>query len=244
MSNNKSQWQNAEVANTFLKGVRGAMPGADLQLAVLARIAQLWAPAAGRFLDLGCGDGILGCVLLDALPQSQGIFADFSEPMLQAARAALGSQPRAAVVKADFSTPAWRESVAAHAPFDLVVSGYAIHHQPDERKKSLYAEIYDLLSAGGVFLNLEHVSSASKAGEHLFDEFFIDNLHAFHRRSDTLKTRQEVADTFYNRPDKKENLLAPLDLQCQWLNEIGFVDVDCFFKVFELALFGGRKNTT
>lgn len=243
MSNNDSQWQNAEVANTFLKGVRGAMPGADLQLAVLRRIAQLWAPAARRILDLGCGDGILGRVLLDALPEAQAVFADFSEPMLQAARAALGSHPRAAVVRADFSTPAWREAVAAHAPFDLVVSGYAIHHQPDERKKSLYAEIYGLLSPGGVFLNLEHVSSTSKAGERLFDEFFIDNLQAFHRRADAQKTRQEVADTFYNRPDKKENILAPLDVQCRWLSEIGFEDVDCYFKVFELALFGGRKKS-
>jgi hypothetical protein len=25
------------------------------------------------------------------------------------------------------------------------------------------------------------------------------------------------------------------------LRDIGFVDVDCYFKVFELAVFGGRK---
>jgi hypothetical protein len=29
--------------------------------------------------------------------------------------------------------------------------------------------------------------------------------------------------------------------QCRWLKEIGFVEVDCWFKVLELALFGGRK---
>jgi hypothetical protein len=39
----------------------------------------------------------------------------------------------------------------------------------------------------------------------------------------------------------KEYILAPVDLQCAWLRLIGFQDVDCFFKVFELALFGGRK---
>ena len=26
-----------------------------------------------------------------------------------------------------------------------------------------------------------------------------------------------------------------------WLRQIGFQDVDCYFKAFELALFGGRK---
>ena len=41
--------------------------------------------------------------------------------------------------------------------------------------------------------------------------------------------------------DKKENKPASVEMQCQWLRGIGFQDVDCFFKTFELALFGGRK---
>ena len=41
--------------------------------------------------------------------------------------------------------------------------------------------------------------------------------------------------------DKKENIPAPVESQCQWLRETGFQEVDCFFKTFELALFGGRK---
>jgi hypothetical protein len=45
----------------------------------------------------------------------------------------------------------------------------------------------------------------------------------------------------YHRPDKTENILTPVELQCQWLGEIGFQGVDCFFKRFQLALFGGKK---
>ena len=49
---------------------------------------------------------------------------------------------------------------------------------------------------------------------------------------------------FYKkRPDKKENILARVEMQCDWIREIGYSDVDCFFKVFELALFGGRKTS-
>jgi tRNA (cmo5U34)-methyltransferase len=241
MTENKSQWQSKEVATAFLNGVRGAMPGADLQLAVLSRIAQLWFPRPVRLLDLGCGDGILGRLLLETFPKVQAVFADFSDPMLEAVRAKLGDNPRATVIKTDFSSRDWLETVKPYAPFDLIVSGYAIHHQPDARKKSLYTELYYLLSPRGVFLNLEHVSSLSKAGERLFDEFFVDHLHDYHHSVDKEKTRQEIADTYYNRPDKIENILAPVDLQCQWLREIGYEDVDCFFKVFELALFGGRR---
>jgi hypothetical protein len=32
-----------------------------------------------------------------------------------------------------------------------------------------------------------------------------------------------------------------MEVQCRWPQEIGFEDVDCFLKVFQLALFGGKK---
>jgi len=242
MSANKSSWQTKELAAAFLDGVRGAIPGADLQLAVIRRIAELWSPAPARILDLGCGDGILGRLLLEAYPGATAVFADFSEPMLDAARAKLGDDPRARVTKVDFSSPGWQEGTASGAPFDIVVSGFAIHHRPDEEKRRIYSEIFEILSPGGIFLNLEHVASLSPAGEQLFDEFFVDHLHRFHRAADPHKSRQEISETYYKRSDKKENILCGLDVQCQWLREIGFRDVDCFFKVFELALFGGRKS--
>ena len=37
------------------------------------------------------------------------------------------------------------------------------------------------------------------------------------------------------------NILAPVEVQCQWLREIGFTDVDCYLKMFEVAVFGGRR---
>ena len=144
-------------------------------------------------------------------------------------------------VKADFSSPDWRARLGEAAAFDLVVSGFSIHHQPDERKRALYAEIFGLLRQEGVFLNLEHVSSAPEGTEALFDDYFIDYLYAFHSRSNPEASRRQIAETYYARPDKSDNILAPVDVQCEWLRDVGFADVDCFFKVFELALFGGRK---
>ena len=114
-------------------------------------------------------------------------------------------------------------------------------HLPDDRKKTLYSEIYELLSEGGVFLNLEHVASETPAGVELFDQYFIDHLFDFHSKSDPAVERSGISNSYYSRPDKNENILALVDEQCEWLRDIGFEDVDCFFKVFELALFGGRK---
>jgi len=237
-----SEWQTKQMAELFLRDVRGAIPGAKLQLAVLSHIVKHWRPAPSRILDLGCGDGILGRALSEVFPAAHVVFADFSDPMLDAARKILGEKPRATVVKADFSTERWLDAVGREPPFDVVVSGLAIHHQPNARKKKLYAEVYGLLAPSGVFLNLDHVASRSAAGKELFDDFFIDHLCDFHRSAGGTLTREGVASAYYNRPDKKENIFAGVEDQCNWLRRIGFTDVDCFLKVFELALFGGRKT--
>jgi SAM-dependent methyltransferase len=241
MTESKSQWQTEELATAFLQGVRSAIPGAELQLEVMGKIVERWVPRPSRILDVGCGDGILGRMLLGAFPTAHVTFSDFSDPMIEAVRAKLANSSRATVLKADFSDPSWLDAVGDKGPFDVVVSGLAIHHQADGRKKALYAEIHDILSPGGVFQNLEHVASATRAGEELFDGLFVDHLLRFHKSMKPGTTRQEIEAAYYNRPDKKENILAPLDVQCEWLRQIGFQDVDCFFKVFELALFGGRK---
>jgi len=238
----KSKWQTKKLTHTFLEGVRGAIPGADLQLAVIGKIADRWCVTPKRILDLGCGNGILGQFLLARFLSANGLFLDFSDPMLDAARKNVGSLPNATVAKADFASPRWHDVARPHGPFDIVVSGFAIHHLPDKRKRDLYIEVFSLLTPGGIFLNLEHVSSATEAGQELFEDFFVDHLYDFHSRSDADVNRKTIADEYYNRTDKKENILAPVQDQCDWLRQIGFADVDCFFKVFELALFGGRKS--
>ncbi len=241
MSEHHSTWQSRELTQAFLEGVRGAIPGATLQMEVLGKIVDLWHPQPSRILDLGCGDGVLGRMLLDRYPTAHLFFADFSEPMLEALRKQIGTTQRATVINVDFATPTWVKALADAMPLDVVVSGFSIHHQPHHRKRELYAEIYGLLSEGGVFLNLEHVSSATPSGEALFDSFFVDHLVRFHSNASPSQTRPEIETTYFQRPDKKENILAPVEAQCQWLRQIGLLDVDCFFKLFELALFGGRK---
>jgi hypothetical protein len=55
------------------------------------------------------------------------------------------------------------------------------------------------------------------------------------------ETREQIANDYVRRPDKAANILASVEEQCAWLRELGFADVDCYFKVFELAVFGGRR---
>ncbi len=233
-------WQRPDLAKLFLEGVRDAIPLAAEQIDVLLRIVRHAAPTVERLLDLGCGDGILGRTVLTEYPRATGVFLDFSPTMIEAAQQKADPQ-RSVFVVEDLGTNRWTRSVADRAPFDLVVSGLAIHHLPDPRKRELYAEIFELLKPGGLFLNLEHVAATSAWANQAFDDLFIDSLWSFRQKRGETMSREEVATAWYHRPDKSENILVPVEAQCEWLQEIGFVDADCFFKVFQLALFGGRK---
>jgi ubiquinone/menaquinone biosynthesis C-methylase UbiE len=242
MNQNYQVWKTQQLSRNFLEGVRGAIPLASEQIDVLLRIIKNFAGDVHNFLDLGCGDGILARAIASIYPDSQGVLLDLSETMIQSAQEKNASvQCNFVYLQEDFGQSTWVKKVEKYAPFEVIVSGFSIHHQCDERKQGIYAEIYDLLSSGGVFLNLEHVSSMSSRGEKLFDELFVDSLYTYHKSLGSQESRSEIDHKYYNRPDKKANILAPVELQCLWLKDIGFSDVDCFFKIFEIALFGGIK---
>ncbi len=175
-----------------------------------AALLDLLPSRLSRVLDLGTGDGRLIALIRDARSGVEAVGVDFSPPMLAAARERFDGA--AWIVEHDLATP-----LPDLGRFDAVVSSLAIHHLPDERKRSLYAEVFELLDPGGVFLNLEHVASATPA------------LHA------------EFLDLFDADDDPSDQLVL-VEHQCEWLREIGFDDVDCLWKWRELALIHARKR--
>jgi trans-aconitate methyltransferase len=231
-------WQHPELVRTFINEVRGGVPYAADQIAVMLRVIAAGGRPVRRIADLGCGSGVIARAILAEHPAAQAVLVDFSEPMMEAARAAL---PEPAFAVADLADPGWVESVRGQAPLDVVASSYAIHHLSDARKRALYGEIFALLAPGGVFVNVEHVASRTARVEALSDALMIDSIHAFQRGKGAAATREQVARDFVHRPDKAANILAAVEDQCDWLRAIGFADVDCFFKVFELAVFGGWR---
>lgn len=128
----------------------------------------------------------------------------------------------------------------SQAPFDVIVSGYAVHHLADQRKQELYREIFGLLAPGGLF-NTEHVSSNTSWVESISDNLHVDSVYTFHVRKGSRKTWEEIANEYVHRPDQQGNILTPVEAQCDWLRGCGFQDVDCYFKIFERAVFGGRR---
>jgi tRNA (cmo5U34)-methyltransferase len=82
--------------------------------------------------------------------------------------------------------------------FDAIVSSFCIHHLNDARKQGLYCEIFEALEAGGIFCNLEHVTSPTP------------DLHAAFYAATQTPLKQEDSS----------NQCASVELQLEWLRRI------------------------
>ena len=83
----------------------------------------------------------------------------------------------------------------------------------------MYQEVWSILETGGVFCNLEHVASP------------------------TPRAHRRFLDAMGITPEQEDpsNKLLDMESQLRWLCEIGFSDVDCYWKWRELALLVGYK---
>ena len=177
-----------------------------------AALLELLPVGAPRILDLGTGAGRLVALVKRVRPAAQFVALDFSATMLEAARAAFAGDGNVSIVRHDFD-----ERLSPMGTFDAVISSFAIHHLVHERKRTLYAEIFEIIKPGGVFCNLEHVASP------------------------TARVHETFLEAIGWPDEDPSNKLLDLETQLRWLREIGFVDVDCYWKWRELALFAGTK---
>ncbi|MGD6851864.1 MAG: class I SAM-dependent methyltransferase [Candidatus Bathyarchaeia archaeon] len=208
----QSEWQTKKHALRYLSRAHKLPHRTEGEKVLLDQIPQ----GAERVLDLGSGDGRLLSLVMAGNPSiKEGVALDFSDPMITRAKTRFQDDKRVRIVKHDFSLPLPEELGC----FDAVVSSLAIHHLTDERKRQLYTEVFCHLNPGGVFCNLEHVSSPT---ERLHRKFFL-----------------AIGQLPQN--EDPSNKLLDVETQLRWLGEIGFLDVDCYWKWLEVALLVGVK---
>jgi len=209
-STRASTWRDADKVEEYVERIGRV----EARAAGERELAEALPRDVTRVLDLGCGDGRLMALVLEARPGVRELVGlDNSPPMIERALARFANERRVAVVAHDL-----RESLPDLGVFDVVVSGFAIHHLAHERKQRLFCEAADVLRPGGVFVNLEVVECATPA----------------------------LQAEFYERIGRPggdpEDVLAEVEPQLEWMRAAGLDDVDCYWRWRGFALLVGRAT--
>ena len=194
-----------------------------------------------RFIDLGCGDGNLTKIILNHYPKSNGVLIDWDIEVLKKAKRGLKIHDKQLkFLVTDLNKSKWVERVREVGSFNLIVSSCCIPMLTDKHKQKLYKEIFSVLQSGGLFINLAGEAPSSKWKSIVYGAIRQNNGWSLCRRDGGRRTRQFIP--ILKRTSYRRGRQADVEVQCDWLRSIGFKDVDCYFKAFELVVFGGRKG--
>jgi tRNA (cmo5U34)-methyltransferase len=231
---NAAIWQSEEIAASWAAEAGRHEHAHAGPLRFLAGLLPFGEQDPVTVLDLGAGTGAASRAVLGRYPRAVAILADFS-----AAMRGLGEQEMAPFagryryVEFDMSAGGWPAEIPAAV--DAAVTSLCVHHLPDDRKQSLFAEIFARLAPGGWYLNYDPVRTddpvVAATWERVADR---DDPAAAARRQQ--RTPQEQA-----RWDNHVRHLSPLPPQLDYLRSAGFHGVDVYWKRLDYVIFGGVK---
>ena len=179
-----------------------------------------------KILDLGAGTGLLTSYLHNKYPLGDFVLLDLSEEMLNIARTRFENSSNFNYVVADYL----KQDLEGF--FDIVVSSLSIHHLEHPDKRLLYEKVYQHLNPGGLFINADQVRGPYPANEKEYYRNWLNkiNMSALSKSEKTIiLDRMEL--------DKPASLADNF----KWLEEIGFVDVDVYYKYYNFVVLYGKR---
>jgi tRNA (cmo5U34)-methyltransferase len=234
-------WGNREFIENWIAKGGWQAPIRDMQTAMVLRMVPHPVDAPIRILDLGAGYGALAVALLNDRPNSTAVCLDASEAMLKLGRernAGFGS--RIEFIHGSVETPAWLKAV--NGTFDAVVSSRALHHfTADQRRRFMFQEIFSITRAGGCFINADNVRASTESLRDRYrrarDEWLERHIRDSSGSTTTLAELRAATPSAYHGPHNN----GYLDEELAWLEEAGFNDVDCFWKLGTTVVYGGFR---
>ncbi len=209
--------------------IRRAVPRYDEMLSTLVGYLPR---SAERILELGSGTGNLTVELAHRFPAAALTFVDASEEMLAITAERLGDAD-AAFARRSTSIPMRFEALAAlEARFDLVVSSISMHHIVD--KKSLYAQVFRLLIAGGAFHWSDQTRGATDAVQARHWAEWLDYC-----RLPGNCSEEEIAGLLAHAV--AHDHYVPLPRHIALLDEAGFTGIDCLWRHNMWVVIGAAK---
>jgi len=205
-------------------------------------------------LDLGAGTGGLSLAILKKFPNAYVTCHDFSEVMLSHARKELAEyETRTTFVQSDLMNPGWSQSIKG--PFDAGVSSFVTHTVP-ERVKAIYAEVFSLVSPGGLFLSCDSVSPSGPDLQQIVRRSqlveYQDRIKArtgvqrsLEDIEQRLRERRRRYQAFFEGRDEISSLSTlTLANHLQWLKDAGFDEADCLWRQGRAAIVAGVRHRT
>jgi SAM-dependent methyltransferase len=149
-------WESADYVRDWLARDAGRQGERAPIIARLIAAVPFARDAAIEVLDVGGGAGMIAEAVLEAFPNATVTVQDFSPHMLAAARERLSRRSaRLRTVLSDLADASWTSNVGG--PFDLAVSGIAIHNLRDMAAiAACYDAVRSLLKGGGAFIDYDH----------------------------------------------------------------------------------------
>ncbi len=194
-----------------------------------------------RVLDLGVGTGYLTHKIVEVFPGASIIAVDAAGMMIDKAKIRLKAQ----LGKIEFKKTTFQELpdiVKDIAGMDAVVSAFALHHLLREEKLKLFRYIHSILKPDGWFINCDIFNAEDPANEALYRRLLYKGTQ---ERSRSLKNQEKSLDYIASEYTSKEKRDGdnPLTItkETQLLSEAGFRMVDCFWKEYREAVYGGKK---
>lgn len=238
-------WKKAyskERADAYDEFIRiGAGPIYDSFLETIAEAVQIMRRQKEmRILDLGAGTGKVTERLLKVFPSCSVTCLDGSPEMLAVAKKRFARNSKVGFVEKDFSRTNWSNGLGK---FNAAVSAGAIHHLNARQKKNLFQTIHRLLNPGGVFLCADPLRGDTHFLGNLYEEAWIRqiqrNIRQVQRKTVPLpRILMQHRLTQWSEGDQPSSM----DQQLRWLWKAGFEEVDCYWKNFGFAVFGGLKS--
>ncbi len=236
----ETKWNDKDFSKEFRDAADAFIPERKrhLETAVSYYKYFLQGNAGKNILDLGCGDGSLTAALMEEESAITATLTDASADMLTAAKERFSDHKGIEFINATFEDMV-KEELLGDRRFDFAVSSLAIHHMSFEGKKALFSYVFDHINTGGAFYLIDVVLPPTERLEEWYLHMWTEWLKTKPagdkgKESITFDASKKYKDNPGNTPDT-------LQAQLSALEEIGFTEVDCFYKSGIFTAFGGRK---